>query len=182
MTTISGTLIQKTKRHDRVSVRNPPAAGPAIVEIPLQAVQVPIARPLASPSKVAVTIASDPGTSRAPASPWIPRNAIRTPVLGRQRAEDRGGAEAGEPDREDLPPSEVVSERAADEHHRDERQQVGLDDPLLAGEAHSEVPLHRRQRDVHHRRVEEDHRRGEDRGDEGETLPAGHLCESAKRS
>ncbi len=82
MTTINGTLIQKTKRHDRVSVRNPPAAGPAMVEIPLQAVQVPIARPLASPWKVAVTIASDPGTSRAPANPWIPRNAIRTPVLG----------------------------------------------------------------------------------------------------
>ena len=54
----SGTLIQKTNRHDSVWVRNPPAAGPAMVEIPLQAVQVPIARPLASPWKVAVRIAS----------------------------------------------------------------------------------------------------------------------------
>jgi hypothetical protein len=80
--TISGTLIQKTKRHDRASVRNPPAAGPAIVEMPLHAVQVPIARPRASPLKVEVRIASDPGTSSAPARPCRPRRAIRKPVSG----------------------------------------------------------------------------------------------------
>ena len=103
-------------------------------------------------------------------------------MLGASAQRIEVDAEAGEADREDLPPAEVVAERAADQHQRDERQHVGLDDPLLAGEAHSEVPLHRRQRDVDHRRVEEDHRRGEDRRDQGETLPAGHLYESGKRS
>jgi hypothetical protein len=82
VTTISGTLIQKTKRQESVSVRKPPAAGPAIVEIPLHAVQVPIARPLASPLNVAVRIAREPGTRSAPARPCSPRNAMRTTVLG----------------------------------------------------------------------------------------------------
>jgi hypothetical protein len=37
--------------------------------MPVQAVQVPTALPRASPSKVAATIASEPGTSSAPAIP-----------------------------------------------------------------------------------------------------------------
>jgi hypothetical protein len=82
VTMISGTLIQNTKRHESASVRNPPAAGPARVEMPLHAVHVPIARPLASPSKVAVRIASEPGTRSAPARPWRALSAIKTPVVG----------------------------------------------------------------------------------------------------
>ncbi len=46
-------------------------------------------------------------------------------------------AEADEPDDVDPPPPELVAERAADQQQRDERQRIGLDHPLLAGEARS---------------------------------------------
>ena len=55
---------------------------------------------------------------------------------------------------------------------------VGLDHPLLPGEAGVEVVADRRQRDVDHGRVEEDDGRAEDRRDQGQALLAGHAVES----
>ena len=69
MATISGRLTQKIARHDSASISAPPPAGPITVAIPVHAVQVPTALPRAAPSKVAARIASDPGTSSAPAKP-----------------------------------------------------------------------------------------------------------------
>jgi hypothetical protein len=66
---IRGRLIQKIARQESASISAPPPAGPRTVAIPVQAVHVPTALPRASPSKVAATIASDPGTSSAPATP-----------------------------------------------------------------------------------------------------------------
>ena len=66
---ISGMLTQKIARQESSPIRAPPPAGPSTVAIPVQAVQVPTALPRASPSKVAATIASEPGTSSAPAIP-----------------------------------------------------------------------------------------------------------------
>lgn len=82
VTTISGTLIQKIARQESASTSAPPPAGPITVAIPLHAVQVPIALPRSAPSKVAARIASDPGTSSAPASPCSARPAISTSTLG----------------------------------------------------------------------------------------------------
>ena len=79
---ISGTLIQKIARHERASISAPPPAGPITVAMPLQAVQVPMALPRSAPSKVAARIASDPGTSSAPANPWNARPAIRISTFG----------------------------------------------------------------------------------------------------
>ncbi len=79
---ISGRLTQKIARHEVRPISAPPPAGPSTVAIPVQAVQVPTALPRAAPSKVAATIASDPGTSSAPATPCRARAAIRNSTEG----------------------------------------------------------------------------------------------------
>jgi hypothetical protein len=65
-----------------------------------------------------------------------------------ERAHDRGDAEADQPGGEHLAAAEQVAERAADQQQRAERQQVGLDDPLLRREPGVEVVADRRERDV----------------------------------
>ena len=82
MTAISGRLTQKIARQESASIRAPPPAGPSTVAIPVQAVQVPTALPRAAPSKVAATIASEPGTSSAPATPCSARAPIRSSTEG----------------------------------------------------------------------------------------------------
>ena len=82
VTRISGTLTRKMARQENASTSAPPPAGPITVAMPVQAVQVPTARPRSAPSKVAARIASEPGTRSAPARPWSPRAAIRKPLLG----------------------------------------------------------------------------------------------------
>ena len=82
MATISGMLTQKIARQEARPIRAPPPAGPSTVAIPVHAVQVPTALPRASPSKVEATIASEPGTSSAPAMPCRARAPIRKPELG----------------------------------------------------------------------------------------------------
>ena len=82
VTAISGRLTQKIARQESASTSAPPPAGPSTVAIPVQAVQVPTALPRAAPSKVAATIASEPGTSSAPAIPCRARAAIRNSTVG----------------------------------------------------------------------------------------------------
>jgi hypothetical protein len=79
---ISGRLTQKIARQESSPISAPPPAGPSTVAIPVQAVQVPTALPRASPSKVAATIASEPGTSSAPATPCSPRAPTRSSSEG----------------------------------------------------------------------------------------------------
>ena len=66
---ISGTLTRKAARQEMESTRKPPTTGPRIVVAPDAPAQMPKARPCSSPLKLAVSSASDPGTSRAPAAP-----------------------------------------------------------------------------------------------------------------
>ena len=84
----------------------------------------------------------------------------------RRRAQDRGDREERDPDPEDTQLAEDVAERAADEDEGPEREQVGVDDPLLRGEPAAEVVLDRLQRDIDDRPVDERHRRAEDARDE----------------
>ncbi len=79
---ISGRLTQKIERQEVRPTSAPPPAGPITVAIPVQAVQVPTALPRAAPSKVAATIASDPGTSSAPAIPCRARAPTRNSTVG----------------------------------------------------------------------------------------------------
>ena len=69
MTITNGTLIRKIQRHDAASIKAPPPSGPITVEMPLHAVQVPIAPPRSSGGNVDMMIASVLGMSSAPATP-----------------------------------------------------------------------------------------------------------------
>ena len=142
----------------------PPTSGPIRKAMPVHAVQVPIAAPRSSPLKTTVIVASAAGVRSAPATPCRrARDDQRRPVR-RGRAEDRGDAERDDADQEDPPLPEEVAERAADEDQRAEREQVGVDDPLLEREPAAEVVLDRGQRDVHDRGVDEHDHRPEDAG------------------
>src|SRR6201999_163776 len=104
-------------------------------------------------------------------------------LLGRgERAEDRGEAEGDQADDEEPAPTELVPEAAADQEQRHHREHVGLQHPLLAGEAGVQLAADRGERDVHDRRVEEDDGRAEDRRDQGEALLPGHTPESRNRA
>ncbi|OJU80131.1 MAG: hypothetical protein BGO11_12525 [Solirubrobacterales bacterium 70-9] len=82
MTAISGMFTQKIARQEISPTSAPPPAGPNTVAIPVHAVQVPTALPRSSPAKVEATIASDPGTSSAPAIPCSARAPTRNSSLG----------------------------------------------------------------------------------------------------
>ncbi len=56
--------------------------GPISVVAEVAAAQMPNARARAGPSNSAVRIASDPGTSSAPAAPWSTRNTTRSSSVG----------------------------------------------------------------------------------------------------
>ena len=76
MTIAIGTLMRKITRQLEMPMSQPPRSGPITNEIPLHAVQVPIAAPRSAPENVDVIIASDAGVSSAPATPWIPRKTM----------------------------------------------------------------------------------------------------------
>ena len=129
----------------------------------------PTARPRSSPSKVAARMASEPGTSSAPAKPC---RASRPDQDGRssgaiaQRIEvtpNRPSPRMKMRRRPNWSPSEPPTSSSDDQG-----EQVGLDHPLLIGEADSQIVAERRERDVDHSRVEEDDGRAQDRRDDGE--------------
>ena len=169
----NGTLMAKIQRHDAWSTSSPPPSGPTTIAIPPHAVHVPIAAPRSSAGKVAVMIASDAGTSSAPAHPCSARATISSSAVGASAHSTRRHAEAGQPDGEHLPPPEQVAERAADQQQRPERQQVGLDDPLLRRQPGVEVVADRGQRDVDHGAVEEHDGGAEHARDQRQALGAG---------
>src|SRR5205823_1152668 len=76
------TLMRKITRQLEASTSQPPRVGPITKEIPLQAVHCPIAAPRAAPENVAVSMASEAGVRRAPATPWMPRKTISVVAFG----------------------------------------------------------------------------------------------------
>ena len=75
-----------------------------------------------------------------------------------------------EADREDAAAPEPVAERAGGEQEGGERQRVGVDDPLQAGEAGVQFALDVGQGDVDDRDVEQQHERRDRDQDEGPPL------------
>jgi hypothetical protein len=71
------------------------------------------------------------------------RATIQHAPARRDRAEQRGGGEPGQAEVEDLPTPIEVAERAAGEHQRSERQQVGVHHPLQAAELELEIATDR---------------------------------------
>jgi hypothetical protein len=78
----SGALSRKMLRQPKTSTRAPPMGGPMTATADVAEAQIPKARPRSGPSKRAVMMANEPGTRRAPASPWSRRAAARTSRLG----------------------------------------------------------------------------------------------------
>src|SRR5207253_5827986 len=73
---VKGGLIRKMERQDATETSQPPTSGPITNEIPVHAVQVPIAAPRSSPAKFAVIVASAAGVRSAPETPCRPRATI----------------------------------------------------------------------------------------------------------
>ena len=76
------------------------------------------------------------------------------------------------PSRNDLPASEPVAQRAAEQHERGQRQQVGVNRPLQAPERRVQVLADVRQRDVDDGAVEDRKRRTEDGAEQQTLAPA----------
>src|ERR1700730_17101872 len=155
---ISGTLIRNAARQEIVSTSRPPTKGPRMVVAPEAPAQRPKARPWASPSKLAVRSASDPGTRTAP---------------------DARHAEADEPPEEHPPPAVDVAQRAGEDQQRAEGQQVRVVDVRLPLEhpepAAWQVPADAGEGHVDHRGVEEHDAGPEHRGNQDPSAPVGHL-------
>ena len=81
VTIIGMTLIMNTHCHEKLSTRNPPTSGPMINDMPVQAVQLPMAFPCALPLKDEIINASELGTSSAPKTPWSARAAISCSIV-----------------------------------------------------------------------------------------------------
>ena len=117
-------------------------------------------------------IASAAGVSSAPETPCSARAAISTPIVGDAAHSAEPTPNPATPGGEHAALAEPVGQRAGQQDQRAQRQQVGVGDPLLGGEAAAEVPADRRQRDVDRRRVDGGDRRGQDRGDQRQALGA----------
>ncbi len=72
---VNGRLSRNIQRQEAIASSSPPASGPSTVAIPPHAVQLPIAGPRSDSSNVATIVASELGTSSAPATPCSARAA-----------------------------------------------------------------------------------------------------------
>ena len=172
----SGTLIKKAAPRD-VSTSTPPTNGPRIVVAADAPAQMPNARPCSSPSKLAVMMASDPGTSSAPAAPCRTRKTISNSMVGDRPHSSEVTPNADQADGEHPPAAVVVVHRAGEDQQRAEGDEVAVRDVGLglerAEEGAMQVLADPRQRDVHDRRVEEDDARAQDDGHHRPSLLCG---------
>jgi hypothetical protein len=110
----------------------------------------------------------------------------------RERAPNRRDCENPHANQEDTFSSELVAERATDEHQAAKKQGVRFDHPLDVGNRRVEGVLQRWQRNVHHGRVDERQARTDDRrrerppasgGPGGPAMKSGHIVRrDSKRS
>ena len=84
---------------------------------------------------------------------------------------ERGNAEDGEAPEEDPPVPERVCEPAAGKQQRCERERVGVDDPLEAGQPQPEIAPDRRQRHAQRSVVERQQKREQSEGTESQPPP-----------
>jgi len=97
---------------------------------------------------------------------------------GRGRAQQRRRREAHQAHGEHPLAAEEIRQRPRHQDQRPQRQQVGVDDPLLHREAPTQVGVNGGQGDVDDRHVQEGHERAEDAGDQDQTLLALHGVQS----
>ena len=171
VTSTSGTFSAKIQRHEAVSTSWPPISGPMTTPMAPQAVHEPTALPRSSRGNTITITASAAGDTQRPADALERPGQHQDLDRGRDRAQERGHAEADQPGREHPPLAQDVAQRAADQDQRGQRDQVGVGRPLLAGEAAAEVLADGREGHVDHRRVHGHDRRAQDAGHQHEPLP-----------
>ena len=95
-----------------------------------------------------------------------------------RREATRGGGdhEPGESDDEDAPPTEAITQRAADEEKGAQGEEVRIHRPLHPDEACLQAATNRWQRDIHNRLIEERDARSEH--DSEERTAPGRTAES----
>ena len=158
----SGTMFTpKTHRQFNASTRTPPKSGPMTNAVPVQAVQVPMARAWAAPEKWALIIASELGTRNAAPTPCKQRAATSTQPLGANAHSSDDTAKTTRPIAQHRQPAESIGDRARNQDERTECEQVSVDHPLLQRQAAAEFPADGRQREVDHRAVQERHEGGQ---------------------
>ena len=96
------------------------------------------------------------GGQHRPADALQHAQADEGPGVRRERAQQRSETEPSEADEEDPLPAEPVGGGPGEQQQRGHDEQVGVGDPLQAGQAGVQVALQRGQRDVEDRRVQVD--------------------------
>ena len=148
----------------------PPPSGPATAAMPVHAVHDPIAAPRSLGAKVATMTASALGVSSAPNTPWSARAPTRTSIVGASAHSSEVTPKPPTPIENTRRSPNTSPRRPPTRISEPSDEQVGVDDPLLAGQAAAEVLLDRRQRHVDDRRVEQRHERAHDRREQAEAL------------
>ena len=168
--TPSGRLIRKIARQDTASTRYPPKSGPmAAATPPRPGPRADGTRPIARP-EARLDHRQAPGSQQRAAHALDQPSGDQEAGAGRHGAEQRGHGEEHHAD-DEYPASPVpVAERAPEQDHRGERQQVAVEDPLQRRRGGMEVTADVRQRDVDHRAVQERHA-GAEHGDRQNPSP-----------
>src|SRR5216683_8027062 len=132
-TAAMGMLMKKTQRQEAYCTSQPPSTGPRAEVIDVKPDQVPMARPRCSLSKKAPMMARLPGTSSAPPTPCTARAMIRKVMFG-------ANPHAAEASVKIVMPV-VVSQAAAYQDERGQKERVCLHDPLHIGNRRFQVCL-----------------------------------------
>ena len=116
----------------------------------------------------AVSSVSVSGISIAPPAPWTARAAVSAPTDGASAAAAEAAENSSSASDEHAPAAEALAERGAGEDQDGEGEDVGVDDPLEAGERGVQGALDRGQRGDDDQVVEHDHeQRGAGDGEDG---------------
>ena len=170
---------EKDGRHENASTSQPPATGPSAEVIAPTPAQVPIA---CAALLVVEDRADDREAARHQQRRAHPLHGARRDQGGgarREAAADRGQREQHDPGDEHRAPSEPSPSRAAHQHQRAEKQQIGIDDPLRSPpRSRLQFALDGRQGDVDHRAVDEGHARAENGRGQREFLTPARVDEA----
>ena len=101
------------------------------------------------------------GHINAPPTPMAPRDRSSIQIFGRQSADQREEREDRRAEKEDLAPSEHVSEPAAGDDQDAENQGIAIDDPLHRGDVGAELDFHGGECDRERGEVVGDHQDGQ---------------------
>ena len=125
----SGRFTKKIQCQPKLSVINPPMAGPSRKLTPKTAPKKPWYLPRSDGAKMSAMIASAIGKSAPAPRPWTPRKSQELPHLLAQAAEQGADQEDAHADQEDRPAAEDVGELPVHRTGDRRRQQVRREGP-----------------------------------------------------